>query len=253
MANDDDAGDDDDDDGAGEPDIDVDQSSVDFGLIPQNQNPPGDVVQVSNVGDGPLVVSGVTVTGTDAGLFVVGGFAGGTLQAGGAPANLNISFNAAGAGLGAKSADLVITSDDPDEGTVTIPLAADVVEPCLDGPVLEVVGGTLTPNPLGSPPNLIYVSLGLGTTTDVTITNSGCDILNVSQMVDDAGTVLLGPNPDIIITGQTPALPWDLGGGDQATVSFQVGSTGGCDVVNVNGAYGFTVGTVADITSCIAL
>jgi len=252
VANDDDAGDDDDDDddGTGDGDIELSDSSLSFGSVPQNQNPPGDVLQVSNVGDGPLVISSVDVTGSDAALFVVGGFAGGTLPAGGAPANLNVSFNAAGASVGAKSASLVITSDDPDEGTVTVPMTADVTQPCLDGPVLEVVGGTLTPNPLGSPPNLIYVALGLNSTTDVIVTNSGCDTLNVTQIADDSGT-LVGPNPDITITGQD-ALPWALGGGDQSSVTFQVGGTGGCDVVNVNGAYGFTVGTVADITSCIA-
>ncbi|MCO4768818.1 MAG: choice-of-anchor D domain-containing protein [Deltaproteobacteria bacterium] len=249
VANDDDAADDDDDDGAGDGDIDVNETAVEFGDVPQNQNPPGDVVQVSNVGNGPLVISSVEVSGTDASLFVVGGFAGGTLPAGGAPANLNISFNAAGASVGAKTASLVISSDDPDEGTVTLPMSANVTQPCLDGPVLEIVGGTLTPNPLGSPPNLVYKLLTTNSTTDIVVTNSGCDVLNVTSIADDSGTIV-GPNADITISGQD-ALPWALGGGDEATVTFTVGATGGCDVVNVNGAYGFTVGTEADITACL--
>jgi len=250
---DDDAtGDDDDDDAtSGDGDISVNPTSVDFGDVPQNQNPPGDVVQISNVGGGALVVSSIEITGADAALFIAGGYAGGTLQPGGAPANLNLTFNAAGAALGPKSATLAISSDDADEATVNIALTANVTEPCNGGAELNVVGGTLTPNPLGSPPNLIYVPLTMGSQTDVVVENAGCDVLTVTTIQDDSGT-LVQPNPDITIVSQDP-LPWNLNGGESATVTFQVGTTGGCDVVNVDGAYGFTVGTAADITACISL
>ena len=241
--------DDDDDDGAEDQDISVDPSSVNFGDVPQNQASAGDVVTISNVGGAPLLVNSVEVTGADASLFGVGGFSGGTLQPGGAPANLNISFNAAAATVGPKSANLVITSDDPDEPTVNIPMSANVVEPCIGGAQLEVVGASETPNPLGSPPTLYYVLLTPNVSTDVTLSNSGCDALGISAIADDSGTIV-GPNADITITGQSPALPWTLGPGETGTVTFQTGSVGGCDVVNVNGAYGFTVGTEADILSC---
>ena len=252
TGDDDDAtGDDDDSTTSGDGDISVDPVSVDFGDVPQNQNPPGDVVQISNTGGGALVVSSIDITGVDAALFISGGYAGGTLQPGGAPASLNLTFNAAGAALGPKSATLVITSDDPDEGTVNIALTANVTQPCDGGPVLNIVGGTLTPNPIGSPPNLVYVVLGMSAQTDVLVENSGCDTLSVTSLADDSGT-LVGPNPDITIVSQDP-LPWALGAGETASVTFQVGSAGGCDVVNVDGAYGFTVGTPADITACLGL
>ena len=246
---DDDTGDDDDSTTSGDGDISISPVSIDFGDVPQNQNPPGDVVQISNTGGGPLVVSSIDITGGDAALFIAGGYAGGTLQPGGAPANLNVTFNAAGAALGPKSATLVITSDDADEGTTNIALTANVTEPCNGGAELNVVGGTATANPLGSPPNLIYIALAMGAQTDVTIENAGCDVLTVTAIADDSGTIV-GPNADITIASQDP-LPWALAGGESSVVTFQVGTTGGCDVINVNGAYGFTVGTEADITACL--
>jgi hypothetical protein len=236
--------DDDDDTSTSSGDISVNPTTVAFGDVPANQNPPADVVAISNVGGGALTIDSITVTGPDASRFTAGGFNGGTLQPNGAPANLQVSFNAGGAPLGAKSATLVIESSDPDEATVNVPLSANVVEDCgACTPTLTIVGATESANPLDGT-TLRYLQISQGS-IQVTVQNSGQGTLNVNSVTE--GGTIVQDNPGMQYTGGAPL---SLDANETGTLNFSINADG-CEVVNFDGAYAFTMGTVADAFSCV--
>ena len=76
---------------------------------------------ISNSGDASLTITDIGVTGTQ---FSVGTYPG-TIAAGGS-ANVDVTFSPTS--TGAKSATLTITSNDPDEGSVTVDLSGTGVE-----------------------------------------------------------------------------------------------------------------------------
>jgi hypothetical protein len=77
---------------------------------------------IQNTGDQPLTITGASLAGADAGMFTITGQPGGTV-APGASTTMTFTFSApTGTGLGVKSAQVNITSNDPDGATLSVPL-----------------------------------------------------------------------------------------------------------------------------------
>lgn len=235
-------GGDDDDDATGVGEITVSPGNVSFGDVPANSGTIGDVIQINNVGTGPLTVEAPTVGGTDAALFTVSGFNGGTLQPGGAPINLNLQFNTVGTELGARSASIEIASDDPDEPTVSIPISANVIEDCgACNPELSVLGAQ--PDSMGL--GVVFVPVTMADPS-VTVQNIGYGTLDINQVTE--GGQFLPDNPDI---AYDEGLPLSLNSGDSGVVTFTAAAAG-CEVVNFDGVYAFTLGVdVTDAFGCL--
>jgi hypothetical protein len=90
--------------------------------------------------------------------------------------------------------------------------------------------------------------LSAGTTT-IAVRNGGFGVLSVSS-VTEGGTVV-SDNPAFSYNGGTP-LPWSLTGGDEATMDFTIGSEG-CEVINFDGSYAFSIGIPTDPIGCFDL
>ena len=287
------AGDDDDDDTVGDDDdtvdpsggdIDVNPGSVDFGAVAQNQAPIGDVITLANVGEGALVVTDIAISGTDAALFTVGGYAGGTVQPSAAPINLTLSFDPGSSPEGLKSASLTILSNDEDEGTLTIPLTAEITEDCgacvpewtiigassmLDlgidlgsllgggGGGLPIPGGGGLPGGGGGMPGMdgpLYLQVNPGT-VDVTIQNSGSGAGTLSS-VTEGGTLMgmlpVADSPQVTYLGGAPLT---LAAGETGVIQFEVSGTGMCEMVNLDNALTFIMGTEpgdsSSLMSCV--
>lgn len=246
---DDDSVGDDDDTGAG--DITVAPMTWNFGNVAENQSPVGKVFVIDNAGAEPLTVDAVSIAGADAGLFTAGGFNGGTIQASGAPINLQVQFDPAGASLGAKSAEIVIESDDPDEGTLHIPLSATVSEDCGScTPVLTIVGAIDNTGVEAFYPGFQYLQVTTGQ-VDVEVQNSGSGTLGVTQVTE--GGSVAPDNPAFQYVGGAPL---SLEAGQSGELQFTVGQAG-CEVINFDGVYAFTMGTLPptlnDLFGCLGL
>jgi hypothetical protein len=271
---DDDGGDDDDSVDPSGGDIEVNPASVSFGDVAQNQAPVGDVITISNVGSGPLVVSDIAISGTDASLFTVGGYAGGTVQPNGAPVNLTLSFDPGVSIEGAKVATLTILSNDEDEPTLTIPLTAEVTADCgACVPTWTIVGassmldlgidlGSLLGGGMpglpggsggGSVPGMdgpLYLQVSPGT-VDVTIQNTGSGAGTLSS-VTEGGTLMgmlpVADSPQVTYLGGAPLT---LAAGETGVIQFEVSGTGMCEMVNLDNAVTFIMGTEAGDTSTL--
>ncbi len=241
AADDDDdaSGDDDDDDatGTGDQAIDIDPVSMDFGEVPQNQAPLGDVLVISNVGGETLDVISVTIDGDPE--FTIDDFVGGAIPAGGAPATVDVFFDPYGADMGAHSATITIESDDPDNGTLTVPLTAEVTEDCgACLPELAVDGAvplSLEPFATG---DLLYLQVSTGP-VEISISNIGAGDLPVDPITE--GGEFCTDHPAFNYEGGSPG---SLAGGESATLEYSVGQAG-VEVINFNGTYAFSIGTIA--------
>jgi hypothetical protein len=237
--------DDDDDDTLGTPDINFNPGSVNFGSIPQNQAAIGDVITISNTGDGPLDIDSVTLSSStgDEAYFAVAGYSSGTLQPGGAPINLNVTFDPYGAPGGAMSAEITVVSNDPDEGNVTIPLSVTVTEDCVGCPAILQVAGSVSLDLLFG--QITYVQIGTGTAT-VDISNIGEGALQV-EPITEGGAMC----PDFAPISYVSGAPSSLAPGESATLTFSVGQAG-LDIINLGSGDSFTIGTLAaDVNSVL--
>jgi hypothetical protein len=226
--------DDDDDDAVGDPDISVD-STLDFGSVAANQSPVGDVLQIQNVGGADLVVDSLDISGADAGFFTMSGWGGGTIAPGGAPVNLNVSFDPYNATEGTKTATLAIESNDPDEGTVNVTLTANVTEDCMGCPPELVIAGA-QPVDL-TLAQIYYLQVSPGT-VEVSIQNTGTGALTV-EPVSEGGQYCTDNPAFQLLSG-----PSTVAAGNTETQTWSVGQEG-LEVINFNGAYAFTMGTLA--------
>lgn len=108
--------------GVSDPDIAVSPESHDFGLVFQGGSA-DQAFQVINNGGADLDVSGTTISGPDAADF--------TITSGAAPFTLgigestNVIVTFTSSSLGPKSAVLTIVSNDPDQGSIDIPLTGE--------------------------------------------------------------------------------------------------------------------------------
>lgn len=186
------------------PDISVSPTSLDFGDVVVGSTA-DQTVTLTNVGTADLTINSFNVT--DAAFSVVSPTAPVTIGAGG---NEVVTVRFSPTVLGAASGDLEINSDDPDEATVTVSLDGNGIDTPPDEPDISV-----------NPTSLAFgsVTVGSSASLDVTITNSGTQLLTVSD--------LSSSNSDFTVTG--PATPFDVAasGGTQAvTIQFSPSTTG---------------------------
>jgi uncharacterized repeat protein (TIGR01451 family) len=103
------------------PEIHVTPGFIDFGTVNTGTTSPVGAVTIQNQGDVSLNLSSISLSGVDAGHFAISSNScGGSVSAGGS-CTVNLTFTPTTAG--AKSAQLVINSNDSDEPTVNVTLS----------------------------------------------------------------------------------------------------------------------------------
>lgn len=124
-------------------------------------------VPVSNAGSTlGLDITGLEVTGTDAGLFTVDTATPFTLAPGGS-GDIQLTINAGGT-PGPVSANLVVTSNDPFASPNTIPITGVIREPWISSPASATAGDLISDSPVQ-----FTVSLSnLGGVSDLTVTGA---------------------------------------------------------------------------------
>jgi len=256
----------------------VDPTNIDFGTLPQNQAAVGDVATIENLGEGALTISSVSITSNtgDESLFTVAGFTGGTVQPGASPISLNLTFTPGSADVGLKYADLVISSDDPATPELLVPLTAEVTEDCgactpewtlLDGQSLGFdlgsmlgglgglgggLGGGGTTGMEG--PQYLQVSTG---TFEVRIQNTGSGPGTLTSVTEGGTLMGMLPVPDSPDIAYIGGAPLTLGAGETGSLQFQVTGSATCEMVDVDGALSFILGSgspdSASIMDCMDL
>ena len=156
-----------------EPDISVSSSSHDYGNVAVGESS-NQIFTVTNDGTSDLTVSTTTLSGPNAAEFNIDSGAGPFILTPGASQTVMVGFYPST--VGAKLASLDLTSNDPDEGSVSVSLTG--------------TGSLLEPDITTSPSSHDYgsVVLGQSASQSFTITNDGTSDLTVSA------TALSGAN-----------------------------------------------------------
>ena len=187
--------------GAAVPGISVAPASLAFGDRLTDATGTGRSVTVTNTGDAPLHVSGLTLDGTDAGQFTAVGCT--AAVAPGGTCLVDVLFTPTSDG--AKTATLTVASDAP--GTA---------------PVVDLTGTGITPRVAVTPTTLAFGDQATGTTSaarTVTVSNPGTAPLTVS------GLTVTGANAsEFAATGCTAVVA--PGGSCTVSVTFAPGATG---------------------------
>ncbi|MFQ5708977.1 MAG: malectin domain-containing carbohydrate-binding protein [bacterium] len=186
------------------PDITVSPLSLDFGDVDTSAT--SDLtVTITNDGNADLQVSGLTTTNS---VFSVVSPATPVTIVPAASEIVTVRFSPTAAGV--QTGDLEITSDDPDEGLVTVSLTGNGVVPPPDAPNISV-----------NPTSLDFGQVTVDSTSDaiVTITNDGTQILTVSDL----------STTNTVFSVVSPATPFDVaanGGTQDVTLRFAPTATG---------------------------
>ena len=157
-----------------EPDITVSPPSHDYGNVAVGQSG-GQVFNVRNDGTANLSVSATSLGGADPGHFIIAAGGGSFVLSPGGSRDITVNFTPSS--VGARSASLEITSDDPDEGLASAGLSG--------------VGTLLEPDITVSPTSHGYgtVTLGQSASQAFNVRNDGTTDLSVTS------TSLGGANP----------------------------------------------------------
>ncbi|MBL8203626.1 MAG: choice-of-anchor D domain-containing protein [Blastocatellia bacterium] len=168
------------------PDIEAPLTSVLYGNV-QVGNAAAQSITITNAGEANLVYS-VALNGMNADDFSLNGFAPAPLVPG-QSVNLNLTF--APISAGAKDASLVITSNDPDEASISIALNGQGFVP---PPVINV-----------SPTNLAFgnVNVGGSQSQQFTIANVGGSALTFSLNLSDTNFSYALPPSTTLAAGQS--------------------------------------------------
>ncbi|MCB0188444.1 MAG: choice-of-anchor D domain-containing protein, partial [Caldilineaceae bacterium] len=102
------------------PEIDVAPGSIDFGTVETGSTSPAQAVTIQNLGDVSLSISAISLSGADAGQFAISSNDCGASVSAGASCTVQLTFSPTASG--SRSALLVISSDDSDEGTINVAL-----------------------------------------------------------------------------------------------------------------------------------
>lgn len=166
-------------------------------------------IPVLNTGDSDLNISNISFTGPNADAFsvvntiplAIGPFLNGPIE---------IQFDKTGLG-GEVAATMVVTSDDPDEGTIEIPLSGTL--PPL-GPIIVVTSpATITLNETGVQSFELPISNNGGlplTISGVSVTGSDADLITVTSFpaslgVDSQGEIVIEIDPQLAGPGAIDA------------------------------------------------
>ena len=104
-------------------DIDVDSTSIDFGEVLVSSDSEPETVTISNIGDYPLSIVSIEISGSDAADFSQDAACDSSMILGGQDCSFSLAFTPSSDGE--KEASVVITSDDPDEPTISITLSGN--------------------------------------------------------------------------------------------------------------------------------
>lgn len=188
---------------APEQDIAVSPASLNFGDVETGMSSDL-IVTISNDGTLDLEVTGIASSN---GIFTASSASTPFTLAPGGSQDVTVTFSPTA--LGAENGSLDITSDDPDEGTVSISLDGNGVDAPPDEPDISLSSTTLA---FGS------VNVGNSSTETLTVSNNGTQTLTVSSITSSNG--------DYAVTA--PAIPFDVtaSGSVNVTVEFTPAATG---------------------------
>ena len=169
--------------------------ALSFGSIPASSSVPKTVV-IANTGTGILNLTGSSITGDNASDYVITTPSAGTVAPGGTTA-LTITFTPGA--VSSRSAHLVINSNDPQNGTMTVDLFGSGAPPAAQTTPATTVTSTsavltgAANNVLGGSTD---VSFQLGTTTDYgqTVASLPASVTGVDYSGVSAGVTNLTPN-----------------------------------------------------------
>jgi hypothetical protein len=184
-----------------QPQISLSSSSVDFGTVGTGSQGTASVV-VSNTGGADLIISVITVNGTD---FAVSGVTTPKTISAGQSASMSLAFHPAAAG--AVTGSITITSNDPVTPASTISLA-----------------GTGSATPIGqlsaTPSSLSFggIAIGSNATQQITLNNTGNGTTHISA-VTISGT-------GFSVTGVTLPAAINASGNLALTIAFTPSATG---------------------------
>ena len=155
------------------PNIALSSVSKNFGNVLVGDASAPQSVTISNVGNGDLNVSSVSLTGTDAGQFSLSGFSSGTISPPPSGGSETVSITFSPTSTGAKTAILEITSDDPDTSTVEVTLAGTGVQ----GQMAVSPGTVNFPDTVPGNDSPVTITVSNGGTADLTysVAISGVD------------------------------------------------------------------------------
>jgi uncharacterized repeat protein (TIGR01451 family) len=185
--------------GKTEPNISVDPTSVNFSYVQIGHPSATKTVTVKNTGSAKLIIYSVGTS--DSQFAVTGGIGADDTLAPGASATISLVFTPTAAGT--QSANLTITSNDPDTPTLDVPLSGIGNE------------GPVEPNIAVTPTSVGFGTVPVGSSSavlDVTVTNEGtADLIIGTLDISDSGQFTIDSGD---ISGDT------LGHGDSAIISL---------------------------------
>jgi lysophospholipase L1-like esterase len=202
----------------------ADDLQMDFGSIVESFSSAQEIVTISNTGNSDLSVSNIQLTGTNPGEFTLD-VNGGTTPCAGTAFNISAGDNCTIAitfsptMAGSMSANLEITSDDPNESSVIVALSGTGTEPDIN--VTDSIDPT---DDLQMDFGTIVESFSSGPEI-VTISNTGSSDLSVSNIQ------LTGTNPGEytldVNGGTTPCAgtAFNIAAGDNCTIAITFSPT----------------------------
>ncbi|HRW08390.1 MAG TPA: choice-of-anchor D domain-containing protein, partial [Caldilineaceae bacterium] len=205
------------------PEINVTPSDIDFGEVNTGSTAPAQAVTIESLGDVSLSINTISLSGTDAGQFAISSNDCGASVSAGGSCTVQMTFSPTASG--SRSALLVITSDDNDEGTVNVALTGTT--PGSSG------GGTGTLDQYNlavtKSASVSVATVGVPFTYTVTVLNKGTIAASNAVMTDQlpAGVTFGSANAtgggSCNESSGTVTCTWaSLAGGASATVTITV-------------------------------
>jgi hypothetical protein len=199
------------------PDINVEPASHDYGNVPVNSGLIETFV-ISNEGTADLSVMSIIIEGEHSGDFIIISGKTAFVLAPGSTENIEIKFIPETTGI--KNASMTITSDDSDEGTISVSLTGTGILKYLESPYLV----NCYP-----PAGAVSIPVSSGIQFKIKDDNEGVDIstLNVyinTCLIISGGADLTGGNACIKSCGKDYAISYDPGSGlpEDTTIIIRV-------------------------------
>ena len=195
----------------GDQDVTVGPTSYDYGKVDLGQNK-DKMFTITNIGCKDLTLTGSTLGGDDPGQFSIhsGEITTPLVLSQNSTHNVEVRFSPTSGGD--KDAVLLITSDDPDEGSVEVNLSGEGCEP----PDIEA---DLTFHNFGT------INVGAFARKTFTISNDNCQTLHVDS------TTIEGSNPEFTIDAGGGEFSIITGGTHQIRIKFEPESGGNKNAV----------------------
>ncbi len=183
-------------------DIEVSPETVDFGELSVTDGESlSSVITISNTGGAELYINDVSITGDDRGVYTLSTLSSASVD-GGSAITLTLTYTPSTAAEDA--ATLTISSTDPDQPTVDVPISGTGI-----APVLAVEPESLS---LGAVP------IGCDVTEEITISNTGSADLTISSLAVSADSDELIID-EAAFADTYGAPPWTLSPGASAMLS----------------------------------